>query len=139
MAQKKFSINTEPHVAEIGTDEYLLKPEAYTDELLDAWANLRTLESGPADGADPKETAERMRAANNAVREFLAAMMLDESAERFRTAKLPDRVMIELMRWALEVYGLRPTTSSNGSSESSPTTTPGDGSTEASPAEESTS
>lgn len=141
MAQRqRFSINTEPHVAEVGDDEFHFKPEVYTDELLDAWAELRTIEKAEvAPGEDPKAAAERIRKANEATKGFLAEMMLEESASKFLGMKLPDRVTVELMRWILGVYGLRPTTSSNGSSESSPTTTPGDASMEPSSSEVSTS
>lgn len=141
--RQRFSINTEPHVAEIGDDEYHFKPEVYTDELLDAWAELRALEAAQAAGAtkddDPKVIAERIRKSGAALKDFLAEMLMEDSVEKFKGTKFPDRVTVELMRWILGVYGLRPTTSSNGSSGSSPTTTPGDGSTEVSSNEVSTS
>lgn len=147
--RKRFTVNTEPHVAEIGDDEFLFKPEAYTDELMDAWASLRTLEDAtaqtrtkdPDDGTpvDPTEVVERAKRASASIRQFVVSMMLEASIPRFNEVKLPDRVLIELMRWVMEVYGLRPTGSSNGSSESSPTTNPGDESTGTSSNEELTS
>lgn len=146
--RKKFTVNTEPHVAEVGDDEFLFKPEAYTDELIEAWASLRVLEEasaatqekkGDGDKIDPTDLVERTKRASSSIRQFIASMMLEESVPRFNEVKLPDRVLIEMMRWVMEVYGLRPTGSSNDSSESSSTTKSGDESTETSSDEELTS
>lgn len=142
MTTQKFQINTEPHVAEIGDDIRLeFQPEVYTDELMDAWAELRSLQT-TADEAeqkskDPAVIKERALAATAALRGFLSGMMLPESQTRFAEVKLPDRILIDVQRWILEVYGLRPTTASSDSSTPSddPTTglpSSGDSSVEAS-------
>lgn len=131
---QSFELNEEPHVATVGSLELRFKPEVYSDELLDAWAALRavTLQRDEP-GDDAAKIAKRTKEVNAATKQFLAELMLDESATAFLEAKLPDRVLLELQRWILGVYGLRPTGPSNGSSPPSPTETPGDDSTGSSP------
>src|SRR5688572_11256784 len=154
MAERKsFQLNTEPHVAEIGEDTFLFHPEVYGDELLDSWAELRakTLAArSDTPGDDATKIAERSKSLAAASKAFLGGLMLDDDelvaaiakdpelegaagATRFAEVKLPDRVMLELQRWILEVYGLRPTGASSGSSEPSPTLESGDDSTGTSP------
>ena len=67
------------------------------------------------------------------------SFMLEESVPTFEEKRYPDRVLIEMMRWLLEIHGLRPTGSSSGSSASPSTTKPGDESTERPSDEELTS
>lgn len=138
--RRKFELNTEPHVAEVGEHEFKFKPEVYSDEYLDAWANMQAMLAGlNREDKDPTAIKERAVTSTTAIKEFVAALMLPESAELFATIKLPDRVLLEIERWVLEVYGLRPTGSSSGSSEPSSTTTPSDPSTDDSSSEGSTS
>ncbi|WP_331723353.1 hypothetical protein [Streptomyces atratus] len=125
MARKSFALQTEPHVAEIGDDiELEFLPEVMGDDYLDAlgrlqdrYKNLGIDLSGDIDEAPP----EALREVNAALREFIGSLMLPESAERFSTMRLPDRVVVALLEWSKEIYGGgRPPTSSNGSAAASP-------------------
>jgi hypothetical protein len=89
---------------------------------------------------------------NAATKNFIAELMLDDDAVDaftdeadpavpgaagatvFLATKLPDRVLLEMQRWILGVYGLRPTGPSSDSSTSSSTEPLGDASTGTSPA-----
>ncbi|MGW6414359.1 hypothetical protein [Streptomyces sp. NPDC055055] len=161
MATKKFALNKDPHEAEIGDDVTLLfKPEVMGDEFLDSYTQLQ--ETTKRLDVDLSDTAnvdlEQVREAKTALRLFLAALMLPESAEHFarwevRAAgktvsshpapeqareaaegrknarvvdaglRLPDRVLVELMEWVVELYGgaggQRPPTSSSDSAPAS--------------------
>lgn len=135
MAQKKFTVNTEPHEADLGTAKLYFKPEIMSDELLDAWIPLQAKLDDAREAIDGEATADVSRSdrlaeirergikTTQALREFLAELMVPESVEIFNGLKLSDRVLIELERWLLEVYGIRPTGPSVGSS------TPSDGTT----------
>ncbi|WP_233646826.1 hypothetical protein [Streptomyces sp. BSE6.1] len=83
--QKTFSLNTEPHVANIGEHQLLFEPEVFGDEFMDAYAELR--ESQQAKGVDLENLADAdtddLRRTMRAVRVFLARNMLAESAEFF--------------------------------------------------------
>lgn len=117
MANKRFSINTEPHVAEIGDDLTLkFRPEAGS-EFLDAYEVL--LESQKDAGEDAG--AAKRRIADT--REFLAGLALPESAAKLRDPEvsIPLRVVTQLVEWltatytgsddeASETKGARPTT-----------------------------
>ncbi|MGW3447351.1 hypothetical protein [Streptomyces sp. NPDC001076] len=85
MATRKFALNTEPHVAEIGGTTLLLQPEVHGDEFLDAYVELRDAQKAKgvdmdnlAD-ADPKDVRRTVRA----LRLFLARQMLEKSAVLF--------------------------------------------------------
>lgn len=121
--RKRFAIRTEPHVAEIGDDvELLFQPEVMGDEFMDAYSQLQ--EAQKKLPADPEQLAQVdpkvIKQAKAAVREFLAEMMLPESAEQFGKLRLPDRVLTDLLHWVVELYGDRPTGSSSGSAPASP-------------------
>ncbi|MFD7964365.1 hypothetical protein ACFV5J_26565 [Streptomyces zaomyceticus] len=86
VATKKFALNTDPHVAEIGDDETLLfLPEVMGDEFLDSYGRLQ--ETTKALDVDLNDAASvdlsQVRGAHTALRLFLASLMLPESAERF--------------------------------------------------------
>jgi hypothetical protein len=118
MTTKKFSINTEPHRAEVGDETYLFQPEIEGDELLDAWAALRDRVPDRGEGTDgltADEMRERTRESRLALKEFVGSFMLDESRDAFIGAKLPDRVVLEMQQWMLETYGFRPTGPSSDS------------------------
>jgi hypothetical protein len=137
MATKRFSLHTEPHVAEIGDElAFEFQPEVDGDQFLDAYDALKERYSGLqlGDGNDLAQiqTAD-LREAIGAVRDFLASLMLPQSAAEFATAKLPNRVVMQLLEWAMEIYGgndgQRPPTSSPASAITSPRAgTPGMGS-----------
>ncbi|MFE0763681.1 hypothetical protein [Streptomyces smyrnaeus] len=157
--RRQFTINDEPHVAEIGDTELLFKPEVMGDEFLDAYEALQVTQKelgvnvNDLAGVEP----DKLRHSVASLRTFLARLMLPESANRFlawdvikagkvvesyateeeaetRAAKLkdatvrvggmrlPDRVLVQLLEWAVELYGggSRPTTSSTGSAAASP-------------------
>ncbi|WP_019548631.1 hypothetical protein [Streptomyces sulphureus] len=126
MARAQFTLNTDPHVAEVGDTELRFRPEVMGDEYLDAFeemqdanraAGVLTDDGHPADGA----TIAGARESRVAARRFLTRLMLEESAEEFADMELPDRVLGELVQWVTEVYGgNRPPTSPNDSARPSP-------------------
>ncbi|MEC3995148.1 hypothetical protein VSR01_17060 [Actinacidiphila sp. DG2A-62] len=128
MATKRFSLHTEPHVAEIGDDLVLeFQPEVDGDAFLDSYEQLKDRYSGLQLGGGNDlallQTSD-LREAIGAVRDFLASLMLPESAARFADVKLPNRIVMQLLEWAMEIYGgndgSRPPTSSPASSTTSP-------------------
>lgn len=128
MTTKKFEINEEPHEAEIGSHTLRLKPEVLSDELLDSFVNMQMGFQSPAerdaaeelDKTDPEGRAERLRTRGQrttaTLRAFVRSFLLEDSAVEFDQMEIPDRVLLELQRWTMEVYGLRPTGPSSGSS-----------------------
>ncbi|MEU7093034.1 hypothetical protein [Kitasatospora aureofaciens] len=122
--RRSFTINTEPHVAEIGDVELSFLPEVMGDEFLDHYEQLRDAQAtlgvdvDDLANVDPKQ----LRQVTAALRTFLCRVMLPESAEAFATMRVPDRVLIELLEWVVELYGggARPTTSSSGSAPALP-------------------
>lgn len=122
MARKSFALRSQPHVAEIGDVELLFRPEVMGDEYLDAFQGIQDARARLGDLADPLNVdLNRVRELNQAARDFLSGLMLPESAEQFAEMPLPDRVLGELVEWAVELYGgERPPTSSTGSVASSP-------------------
>jgi hypothetical protein len=168
VARKTFTINTEPHVADVGGTELLFQPEVMGDQFLDHYEQLRDAQAalGVDVGDLSKVEPARLREVVGALRTFLARMMMPESAARFaryevtaagkklgvfvdpaeaaelagrrkggkvedKSMPLPDRVLVELLEWVVELYGgggTRPTGSSNGSAPASPSPgTPGKG------------
>ncbi|MDP4501076.1 hypothetical protein [Nonomuraea turcica] len=124
MARKSFQLQTEPHVAEIGDTELLLRPEVMGDEFLDMLEELQATyrDLGVDLGNVATLNAEQLKPAVAAVRRFLAEFMLPESAELFAGMRLPDRILVQLLEWVIEIYGggSRPTGSSSGSATPSP-------------------
>lgn len=157
MAKKQFSLNSEPHEAEVGDVTLRFVPEIMGDEYLDTYERLQeklaevNLDSENLQAGD----ISAVRQTNAAVRVFLASLMLPESAAEFArwdvvegdtvvsshrspeeaqeasrqgtrvvdaSMRLPDRVVVELMEWVIELYsgGRRPPTSSTGSAAASP-------------------
>lgn len=122
MARKQFQLRTEPHAAVVGDVELLFHPEVMGDEWLDAYEELQAAQKN-VDTKDPDPAS--LRAATQAMRDFLARRMLPESAETFAGMRLPDRILVELVEWVAELYGGgsggdRPTGSSGGSVPASP-------------------
>jgi hypothetical protein len=126
VARKQFTINKEPHVAVIGDDlELQFLPEVMGDEFLEKYGAMQDaykdlgVDLNNMTGLD----VDTLRGAVRILREFLAGLMLPESVPDFEAARLPDRVLIQLMEWAVELYGgggQRPPTSSTGSVPASP-------------------
>lgn len=124
MATRTFSLNTDPHVAQIGDAELKFQPEILGDEFLDGYTKLSEAQKavgGDEAAADPVQ----VRKVTGALREFLSDLMLPESREVFANLRLPDRVLIELTEWVTELYGgganARPTGRSGGSAPQSRT------------------
>ncbi|MFD5788566.1 hypothetical protein ACFWH1_18330 [Streptomyces sp. NPDC127037] len=163
MARKQITLNTEPHVVEIGADELLFQPEVMGDEFVEAFTDFREAVL-VANGVDLDDmdslTPENLRSIASGMRTFLARLMLPESAELFtrvdvtgadgevlgsfqswadatafvdglsgQTGKprwamrLPDRVLVEIMEFVVELYGggadQRPPTSPSASASGS--------------------
>lgn len=119
--RKSFALNREPHEAEIGDTILQFVPEALGDEFLDGYMRLRDVQRavGGDDDADPGD----VRKVTGALREFLGELMLPESRTVFAGMQLPNRVLVQLVEWAAELYGggsgsggdARPTGPSSGS------------------------
>lgn len=123
MAKKQFTLNKEPHEAQIGDDVTLLfAPEVDGDDFLDHYTELQDgLKELHVDLSDlANADVEKVRATKGVLRTFMSKLMLPESRAEFEGLKLPDRVLIELLEWAVELYGGgRPSGSSNGSAPAS--------------------
>ncbi|MFF1964319.1 hypothetical protein ACFVW5_12005 [Streptomyces sp. NPDC058232] len=159
MATKSFSLNTVPHVADIGGVELLFQPEVMGDDFMDAYQSL--IDAQKSSGVSLDDLSEvdpaQLRNVSRALRDFLARLMLPESAELFTRVdvvvdgkpvesfadaaeaeayaaeianarivdglRLPDRVLVELLEWVVELFGggngQRPPTSSGGSAAAS--------------------
>lgn len=104
MAEKSFALNTEPHVATVGTHRFEFQPEVIGAEFAAAYSSLKAAQAKlKAAGGDIGE--DELVSLTKALRKFLRKFMLDESAQRFDLVKLPDRVLIQLMTWTAELYG----------------------------------
>ncbi|MFE4796240.1 hypothetical protein ACFRFL_14255 [Streptomyces sp. NPDC056708] len=154
MAKKQFALNQNPHEAEIGDSTLEFLPEVMGDEFLDTYARLQeTTKRLNIDLTDMQDAdLDQVRQTTQALRVFLASLMLPDSAAVFarwdvRVAgknisshddpdeareaaeeregakvvdggmRLPDRILVELLEWVVELYGggNRPPTSSSGS------------------------
>ncbi|WP_228995203.1 hypothetical protein [Streptomyces sp. DH8] len=154
MATRTFALNTEPHIATVGSVDLGFQPEVMGDDFMDGYMALRDAQRGAGVDVENLEDADPsvLRGVTNALRSFLADLMVEDSAKLFLSAdvvqarevvgtyatwaeaeaaaadldgasarwtlRLPDRVIVELMEWVVELYsgGSRPTTSSSGSS-----------------------
>lgn len=118
MAERVFSIRTEPHRAVIGDVTLLLVPEADSGKFLDAYTNLQAtqslLKSGKARKASSSKHAkgdaehvdtETLAKLNSVMREFVTKFLMPESLDVFRDMHLPDRILLELIEFAGELYG----------------------------------
>ena len=81
MAQRTFTLNTEPHEAVVGDTVLHFMPELLGTEMLDAYNILLAAQRTAKDGGD----TEALRSTLRSTREFLAALMTEESATRFLT------------------------------------------------------
>lgn len=170
MARKQFTLQHEPHVAEVGDIELYFKPEIYGDEFLDAYSALQ--DTHRELGTDLNDlnslSGDKLRALYGTMRTFLKELMTEESAKQFirfevvkagktveafgsreeaeehaaglksgakvvdKSMRLPDRILVQLLEWTIEIYGgsdSRPTGSSTASSPASrPAGIPGKGS-----------
>lgn len=123
--RRKFALNTEPHVAEIGDDIVLkFKPEVQGTDFLDAYEDIKEVTdrfnaAQKAGEAEPDSAA--LRETLTKTRQFVASFLVPESRDDFDQANLPDRLVTELMEFVMELYsGERPTGRSPASARSSP-------------------
>ncbi|MGC4947697.1 hypothetical protein ACLQ2N_16065 [Streptomyces sp. DT224] len=86
MARKSITLNTEPHVVEIGDIELLFEPEVMGDEFVEAFSDFReaVLTANGVDLDDMETlTPENLRTVASGMRTFLARLMLPDSAALF--------------------------------------------------------
>ncbi|MFD8820872.1 hypothetical protein ACFV1C_00635 [Streptomyces sp. NPDC059605] len=85
MARKSFTLNTEPHVAELGDVELHFVPEVMGDEFLDGYARIIELNGQFKEkpGGVEEVDAGQLRHLITELRAFLAALMVPESRARF--------------------------------------------------------
>lgn len=113
MAEKSFSINTEPHVANIGNHRLEFLPEVVGTDFAEGYATLVEVQQkvkttkasstkhAKAEGMDPKT----LRELHDGMRAFLSGLMMPDSQELFATLRLPDRILVQLLEWVAELYG----------------------------------
>lgn len=102
--ERVFEIRTEPHVAKLGDVSLYLFPEVEGAAFAAAYAGLREAQksiTAAGDNVGPDELA----AVNKGMRDFLSSFMTDESRATFTEMKLPDRVLVQLLEFAAELYG----------------------------------
>ncbi len=83
MAKKTFAFNTEPHIADVGGTELAFQAEVMGDDFMDAYVGLREAQRGLGVDVDKLDELDpqALRKVSGALREFLARLMLPESAE----------------------------------------------------------
>lgn len=114
MATKRFALNTEPHVIEIGDDVFRLQPEVVGTEFADAYAELRVIQdkvkgakptsqkAGKAADLDPAT----LKKLTQSMKDFTGTFMLDdENRKRWQAARLPDRILVQVLEYVAELYG----------------------------------
>lgn len=83
MATKSFSFNTAPHVTTVNGRDLLFEPEAMGDEFMDAFTELKEAQAA-ASGIDLSTLdPAKLRGAAPGLRQFVACLMLTESAQQF--------------------------------------------------------
>ncbi|MFD5570489.1 hypothetical protein [Streptomyces cadmiisoli] len=86
MATKSFSFNTEPHVATVNGHDLLFEAEVMGDEFMDAFTQLKEAQAA-ASGIDLDDLStldpSKLRGAARGLRQFVARLMLPESAREF--------------------------------------------------------
>lgn len=108
MAEKSFAINDEPHVAKLGSVEFLFKPEVIGADFADAYAILREAQAeiaAASKAGGESMSGETLKKMNESMRSFIRSFLMDESKKAFDTTAIPDRVLIQLMNWTAELYG----------------------------------
>lgn len=113
MAEKTFALNTEPHVAVIGDQRFEFLPEVVGAEFAGSYAKLKDMRDrvrapkgakAKADAADIVD-AELLASLSESMRSFIRGFLLPASAEAFDKARLPDRILVELIEWVAALYG----------------------------------
>lgn len=113
MATRTFNINTEPHQAVIGDTTLLFQPEAVGSDFVGAYTKLRDVQARLT-GSKPSSTKhakaedispESLRDVSDAMRGFVRGFLMTESHEDFDGMRLPDRILLQLVEYAAELYG----------------------------------
>jgi len=117
VTERVFTVRTEPHRAVIGDTTLLLVPEASSGDFLDAYNKMRAAQDlfnkksagAKASGTKHAKAAdldpEALGKLTQTMREFISRFLMPESAPVFASLKLPDRVLLELIEFAAELYG----------------------------------
>ena len=117
MAERVFTVRTEPHTARVGNDAFLFVPEAVGAEFVTAYNELQRIQvdvsnrMAPRKGSSSKHPKQAeldvtvVAELEAAMRSFLTGLMLPESHDSFAAAPIPQRVLIELIEWTAELYG----------------------------------
>lgn len=115
--ERTFEIRTEPHRAVIGDTVLLFEPEAEGSDFLAGYAKLRNVQTrvskqmGGTKSSSTKHAKEAdldpevMVDLNKSMREFVARFLLPESIEVFADMRLPERILVQLIEFAAELYG----------------------------------
>ncbi|GAA2945975.1 MULTISPECIES: hypothetical protein [Streptomyces] len=103
--KKSFALNTDPHVAAIGDTELLFEPEVMGDEFMDAYAEMQAAQQRDTSRDDDDRgsgSADSLRAVVGGVRQFLARLMLPESAELITRVDVVEagKVLASFTSWA---------------------------------------
>lgn len=106
MAQKQFHINTEPHEATIGNTVLMFQPEVVGAEFASAYSKLVEVQR-EAQGVKEEDAMASgvVLKIEGAMREFLGRFLLPESVEAFKSLRLPNRILVQLIEWVAELYG----------------------------------
>lgn len=113
MAEKTFAIRTDPHVINIGDARLLLEAEVIGAEFAQAYSALResqlkvtgrkssSTKHAKEESTDPAALAEL----HEAMRQFIRGFLLPESLDAFDALRLPDRILVQMLEFAAELYG----------------------------------
>lgn len=104
MAERTFEIRTEPHKANIGTTTLLFEPETNGAAFAGAYAKLKSAQQKLTAAGD-NIGEEELTAVNTGMRDFVRRFLLEESKTAFDNLSLPDRVLVQLLEYAAELYG----------------------------------
>jgi hypothetical protein len=85
VARKSFTLNNEPHIAELGGTELAFVPEVMGDEFLDGYASLIEQQRGIGAGSGDLSgvSADQLRGIVAELRSFLAKLMMPHSRDLF--------------------------------------------------------
>lgn len=118
MATRQFAINQEPHTAVVGDTVLSFFPEVIGAEFMQSYSGLRDVQKRVTDAGDDVDVADLL-AVSEAMRSFLAGLMLPESVKAFDKMRFPDRILVQLLEWVAELYG------SGAGKDQSPAAAPG--------------
>lgn len=122
------SLRKEPWRVKVGDKIYEFEAELDSEKYLQAYRKIQKVRSEVIAVKDEEGgyTPDQLSAMAKANREYLAFLMLPDSARDFMVDKFPDRVLVILAQKVMEYYGgednsQRPTGPSSGSSTGSST------------------